>query len=85
LLLKTSRPTSKDTTRRPNTPRKEDRIRTLHSALLTALTVVNATWFQGKNVAMVNLFSGLGAGMVEAMVWTAPTERLKVKRAALAA
>jgi len=28
----------------------------------------------------VNLGSGLGAGMVEALVWTAPTERLKVLR-----
>lgn len=34
----------------------------------------------GKNQASVNLFSGLGAGMTEAMVWTAPTERLKVLR-----
>ena len=27
---------------------------------------------------MINLGAGLGAGMTEALVWTAPTERLKV-------
>eukprot|EP00658_Telonema_sp_P-2_P049086 TRINITY_DN37326_c0_g1_i2.p1 TRINITY_DN37326_c0_g1~~TRINITY_DN37326_c0_g1_i2.p1 ORF type:complete len:226 (+),score=62.81 TRINITY_DN37326_c0_g1_i2:46-723(+) len=28
----------------------------------------------------VNLLSGLGAGFIEAMVWTAPTERIKILR-----
>jgi solute carrier family 25 citrate transporter 1 len=35
---------------------------------------------EGMNSTMINLGAGLGAGMVEAMVWTAPTERLKVLR-----
>jgi len=34
----------------------------------------------GNNKTLVNLLAGLGAGMVEAVVWTAPTERLKVLR-----
>jgi len=35
---------------------------------------------EGNNTTMINLGAGLGAGMTEAMVWTAPTERLKVLR-----
>ena len=44
----------------------------------TIVLTVACGWQEGKHTAMVNLGSGLGAGMVEAMVWTAPTERLKV-------
>merc|ERR1711934_10822 len=32
------------------------------------------------NATMTNLVAGLGAGFVEAMVWTAPTERIKILR-----
>jgi len=35
---------------------------------------------EGKRSTTVNLAAGLGAGMTEALVWTAPTERLKVLR-----
>lgn len=41
--------------------------------------VLEATW-GSENPAQINLWSGLLAGVIEAAVWTTPTERIKVLR-----